>query len=410
MKRFLLPILISLFLTLAACGGRQNDAAPASDVPAAVQEEQQTAVPPAADESSEPAEQPVEPEPEPGAALVQQLVQGMTLEQKVGQLFFVHCAASGMEEKITQYHLGGVLLFTRDYKDGNGEWLTKDVVIDKLVNYQRQSGEDTGIPLFIGSDEEGGSVTRASRNPNIFDQKQPSPQALYKIGGLQGLLEKTKQFNRELSTIGINVNFAPVADVSTDPQDFIYDRSFGQGAAETMAYVMGAVTVMRDAGMGSVLKHFPGYGSNVDTHTGIAVDERPMETFRASDFLPFQGGIRAGAPFVLVSHNVVTCMDDTLPASLSPAVHELLRNEMGFDGVILTDDLSMGAVKEYARDGSAAVLALLAGNDMVVTADFESQIPQVYAAVEDGTLDESLIDAAVKRVLTAKYQLGLLGE
>ena len=177
-----------------------------------------------------------------------------------------------------------------------------------------------------------------------------------------------------------------------------------------MAYVMGAVTVMRDAGMGSVLKHFPGYGSNVDTHTGIAVDERPMETFRASDFLPFQGGIRAGAPFVLVSHNVVTCMDDTLPASLSPAVHELLRNELGFDGVILTDDLSMGAVKEYARDGSAAVLALLAGNDMVVTADYENEIPQVYAAVEDGTLDESLIDAAVTRVLTAKYQLGLLGE
>ena len=169
-----------------------------------------------------------------------------------------------------------------------------------------------------------------------------------------------------------------------------------------MAYVTGVELMMGDVGMGSVLKHFPGYGNNVDTHTGIAIDERPIETFRNSDFLPFRAGIQAGAPFVLVSHNIVKCMDADLPASLSPAVHEILRGELGFDGVVLTDDLAMDAVKAYAEDGSVAVMALAAGNDMIVTADFEAQIAQVLSAIEDGTLDESVIDEACARVLRAK--------
>ena len=115
-----------------------------------------------------------------------------------------------------------------------------------------------------------------------------------------------------------------------------------------------------------------------------------------------------GAPFVLVSHNIVTCMDDRLPASLSPAVHDILRGELGFKGVILTDDLAMDAVKAYAEDGSVAVLALLAGNDMIVTGEFWTQIPQVLAAVEDGTIPMETIDEACARVLNAKLELGLL--
>ena len=148
---------------------------------------------------------------------------------------------------------------------------------------------------------------------------------------------------------------------------------------------------------------------NCDTHTGIAVDERPYETFETSDFLPFQAGIQAGADAVLVSHNIVTSMDESLPASLSPAVHQILRDTLGFDGVILTDDLAMDAVEAYAEDGSVAVLAVLAGNDMVVSTDFTTQIPQVIAAVEDGTIPMEQIDQSVARVLSWKYDLGLLG-
>ena len=128
------------------------------------------------------------------------------------------------------------------------------------------------------------------------------------------------------------------------------------------------------------------------------------------DFAPFREGILCGAGAVLVSHNIVTCMDETLPASLSPEVHRILREELRFEGVILTDDLAMSAVEDYAREGSVAELAVLAGNDMIVTSDFEKQIPLVLEAVEAGRIEEEAIDGAVRRVLGWKYDLGLIGE
>lgn len=333
------------------------------------------------------------------------MIEGMTLEEKVGQLFFVRCPESGAADDIADYHLGGVLLFGRDFKDASGDWLTTEQFASKIAEYQ--SAAD--ITLFIGCDEEGGTVTRASRNPNMFAQKLQSPQELFASGGMAGLLGTLLTYNLTLKeTLGINVNFAPVADVSVDPNDFIYDRAFGQNAASTADYISRVVKVMQTAGIGSVLKHFPGYGNNSDTHTGIAIDERSYESFTEADLLPFIAGIEAGSPFVLVSHNIVTCMDPNYPASLSPAVHDLLRNELGFDGLIITDELSMDAVEAYAEDGSIAVLAIKAGNDMLVTTDYQSQIAQVIAAVQNGEISEGEIDKHVLRVLTVKCSLGLI--
>ena len=331
----------------------------------------------------------------------------MTLAEKVGQLFFLRCPSSGAEAAVAQYHLGGILLFTQDYKDASGNWLTQDAFAEKLAALQDAAESDTGIPLLIGSDEEGGTVTRASRNPNLFSSKFPSPQSLFETVGLEGLLADTQQYNSRLHSLGITVNFAPVCDVSTNPKDFIYERSFGQNAQTTADYIAQVVAAMSDAGIASVLKHFPGYGSNADTHTGIAVDERPYEQFLAEDYLPFAAGIGAGAPFVLVSHNIVTCLDSSYPASLSAAWHEQLRSHLGFEGVILTDDLDMGAVKAYADGGNIAVLALQAGNDMIVCSDL-TQIGAVIAAVQDGTLSEETIDSACRRVLAAKQSLLLI--
>ena len=331
----------------------------------------------------------------------------MTLAEKVGQLFFLRCPSSGAEAAVAQYHLGGILLFTQDYKDASGDWLTQDAFAEKLAALQDAAESDTGIPLLIGSDEEGGTVTRASRNPNLFPSKFPSPQSLFETVGLEGLLADTQQYNSRLHSLGITVNFAPVCDVSTNPKDFIYERSFGQNAQTTADYIAQVVAAMSDAGIASVLKHFPGYGSNADTHTGIAVDERPYEQFLAEDYLPFAAGIGAGAPFVLVSHNIVTCLDGSCPASLSAAWHEQLRSYLGFEGVILTDDLDMGAVKAYADGGNIAVLALQAGNDMIVCSDL-TQIGAVIAAVQDGTLSEETIDSACRRVLAAKQSLLLI--
>lgn len=150
----------------------------------------------------------------------------------------------------------------------------------------------------------------------------------------------------------------------------------------------------------------------MDTHTGIALDQRPLELFWERDLLPFQAGIQAssnhGMTAVLVSHNIMAALDPDLPASLSPAVHQLLRQGLGFEGVALTDDLAMDAIDQYAADGSAAVLALLAGNDMLVTTDFQEQIPQILQALEDDVIPQELLDRAVERVLGWKYDLGLL--
>ncbi len=400
MKKFLLLLLL---LLLTGCGGPTPTPSLPEDVPAppAVDEE----VPPAPEEPVLPVE-PAEPlpPPDPRAEAVAATLAEMTVEEKVGQLFFVRCPAQGAAEAVAQYHLGGILLFGRDFKDGADNWLTEEQLRETLDSYQAAAE----IPLLIGVDEEGGSVVRASRNPNLFPKKCNAPQTLFARGGMDAIRDDALGKNTRLLELGINVNFAPVADVSTDPGDFIYDRTLGQDAQATADYVRTVVEQMNAAGVGAVLKHFPGYGSNVDTHTGIAVDQRPLEQFRSADFLPFSAGIQAGAGSVLVSHNVVTAVDDQLPASLSPAVHQLLREELGFTGVILTDDLAMDAVEAYAQDGSVAVLAVLVGNDMVVTTDFQTQIPLVLDAVAEGTIPEALLDEAVGRVLGWKYDLGLL--
>ncbi len=392
MKRTsLMAVLAALFLlSLAACG-----ASPAEEAPEGA----------AAVQPQEP-ETPPEPTPEELAAQeIDRLLSSLTLEEKVGQLFFVRVPETDAASDVRTYHLGGYILFGRDTADK-----TANNLIQTIHSYQDAAAEDAGIPLLIGVDEEGGTVVRVSSDPHLRSSRFSSPQKLYASGGMDAVLADTREKDRLLSALGFNVNLAPVADVSTDPNDFIYDRSLGQDAAATADYVDQVTAQMAEDGMGSVLKHFPGYGNNVDTHTGIAVDERPLETFETADFLPFQAGMQTGGGMtaVLVSHNIMAAVDGQLPASLSPAVHDLLRTELEFDGVVMTDDLAMEAVAAYSSDGAVAVMALQAGNDLVITTDYRTQIPKVIAAVEDGTLPMDIIDSACRRVLTWKQALGLL--
>lgn len=404
MSRFLSALLALTFLfSLSACG--KNGAEPPAETPAV----EESVVPE------------VEPEPEPtpeelAAEAVEAILADMTLEEKVGQLFFVRCPAEQAVEDVAAYHLGGYILFGRDFKDAADNWLTREQVTETIAAYQTAARNDTGIPLLIGSDEEGGSVTRVSRNPNLFESKFKSPQAIAKSAHDQGdvFAEDAWERSNALLALGINVNLAPVCDVSTNPSDFIYDRTLGQDAGATATFVASTVNAMREAGIGSTLKHFPGYGSNVDTHTGIAVDERPFESL-SLDFLPFEAGISVGADelgrqttSVLVSHNIITCLDPELPASLSPEVHRLLRESLLFDGVVMTDDLAMEAVAAYSEDGAVAVMSIQAGNDLVLTSDYRTQIPKVLEAVENGTLSVEAIDTACRRVLTWKQALGLI--
>jgi len=399
MKKRIFALSLVFLLLLTGCG--QSNEAPSTENTAENSPSSAEPVPPVSPEPPPMPEAPVLSEQE---LAVETLLGQMTLAEKVGQLFFVRCPAEGAVEDVSNYHLGGYLLFARDFKDSSDTYLTREQFTQTIASYQ----DAASIPLLIGVDEEGGTVARATRNPNLFASKRKSPQCIYAASDEEGIIEDARSVNAALLELGINVNFAPVADVSTDPSDFIYDRTFGQDAEATAEYVAAVVREMESAGIGSVLKHFPGYGNNKDTHTGIAVDDRPYETFTSEDFLPFLSGMEEGADSVLVSHNIVTSMDEDYPASLSPEVHRILREELGFEGVILTDDLAMDAVDLYTRDGSAAVLAILAGNDMVVTSDFTAQIAEVLAAIAEGTIPMELIDSAVFRVLSWKYELGLL--
>jgi len=225
---------------------------------------------------------------------------------------------------------------------------------------------------------------------------------------MEEITSDTKEKSTLLKSLGINVNFAPVSDVSTDPNDYIYKRSFGKDAKKTSQYVKNVVKTMKGEKIGSVLKHFPGYGNNVDTHTGVAHDDRSYETFEKSDFLPFEAGIKEGADFVLVSHNIVASMDPNYPASLSKKVHQTLRDDLNFDGLIITDDLYMDAILKFAGKEEVAVLAIQALNDVICCTDFEIQIPAVVQALERGDIDLKQVEDSVFRILKKKIELGLL--
>ncbi len=399
MKRRLFAALLFMLL-LTGCGGGMVPPPP-----------EEPDVSPA-ETPEAPPEEPEEPEPpeDPEEAALLALLEDMTLEEKVGQLFFVRVPAENAVEDVMTYHLGGYLLFGRDTQNK-----TASELIQTIASYQAAAE----LPLLIGVDEEGGTVVRVSSNPHLRSKKFSSPGKLWKQG-LDALLRETREKSILLKSLGFNVNLAPVADVSTNSGDFIYDRTTGMDAEETADYTARVTEAQSFYGLGSVLKHFPGYGNNKDTHTGVAVDERSMETFLEQDFLPFQAGIaveetvwpsgelRRLRPAVLVSHNIVNCMDPNLPASLSPEVHRILREDLGFDGVVMTDDLAMDAVKAYAAEGNVAVMSIQAGNDLVVTTDYRTQIPRVIQAVKDGALEEEAVDAACLRVLRWKLELGLL--
>ncbi len=326
-------------------------------------------------------------------------LRSMTLEEKVGQLFLARFPGKQALSAVHVCQPGGFVLFGEDFKGKS-----KQEVQDMLSAVQDASS----VPLLLATDEEGGTVVRVSSNPALADSSFLSPQELYAQGGIEALKDDAKQKSELLKDLGINVNLGPVCDVSTDPGDYIFKRSMGQPAEQTAACVAAIVQAAQKAGVSATLKHFPGYGNNVDTHTGIAHDARPLTQFETGDFLPFEEGIGAGAHSVLVSHNIVACIDKDYPASLSPAVHKLLRDKLRFTGVIMTDDLAMDAIQDFSGDNHPAVQALLSGNDLILVTDLEGGVRSITKAVKSGDISEEILSRAVFRVLSWKLAKGLM--
>ena len=321
------------------------------------------------------------------------IMKDMTLEEKIGQLFLVRYDKNLASSWVSDYYPGGFVMFAKDFANQ-----TKDSIKEEIDNLQSISK----IPLVIAVDEEGGYVTRVSRYSNFRDSKFLSPREYYDTGG-EELLEKTeKEKATLLLSTGINLNLAPVADVSVNSNDFINNRTFNRDARDTAVLIGKMVNYANEVGISSSLKHFPGYGNNVDTHTGVAIDERSYENFLENDYLPFKEGIKNRVPTVLVSHNIINCIDSRYPATLSKKVITELREKLNFSGVVITDDLSMDAVNSYVEDGSAAVLAVNAGDDLIITSDFVKMYREVYQAVTDKKIDIKTIDQAVKRNIAWK--------
>lgn len=324
----------------------------------------------------------------------------MSLDEKIGQLFLARFPDNDKNAAniAKENSLGGYVLFARDFQGK-----TKNEVISMMKEVQSASK----IPLLMAVDEEGGSVVRVSSNRNLRDKPFLSPSELYGDGGLERIKEDTVEKSLLLAELGINLNLAPVVDVSTTPSDYMYSRALQEDTDTTSKFAETVIKASKGGTVSYTLKHFPGYGNNPDTHTGSVTDSRTYDSILRNDIPPFKAGIEAGAEAVLVSHNTVTNIDSSNPASLSIPIHNMLREDLDFTGIIMTDDLSMGATKDIDEK---VVKALLAGNDLLIVTDYEASIQEVKDAISRNRLSEDVINDRVTRILAWKYYKGLLYE
>ncbi len=320
----------------------------------------------------------------------------LSTSEKIAQLLLVRYPDEDGLSVLSQYQFGGYLFFAKDFRGRSAA---------EVQTMMRELQAAARIPLLTAVDEEGGSVVRVSSNPLLAEQSFVSPRELYQTGGFALIHEDTLQKSALLEQLGLNLNLAPVVDVSTNPSDYMFKRSLGEDTALTSEYAKVVIESSKSGAVSYTLKHFPGYGNNRDTHAGGAVDARTLPSLLQYDLPPFRAGIDAAAEAVLVSHNYIRSIDPDHPASLSPAIHQLLREALGFSGIIITDDLAMGAVSQLP---GVAASALLAGNDLIITTDYAASFRELTEALEQGIITEDLLDQHVSRLLAWKYSKKLL--
>lgn len=318
----------------------------------------------------------------------------MTTDEMIGQLFLVRYS-DNWKSIIEDYKVAGFVFYEKDFtgKDENE-------VKTWINNLQSASN----IPLLTAVDEEGGKVVRVSSNQNLRSEPFKSSSELYTLGGLNRIKEDTIEKSTLLKNLGLNVNLAPVVDVTTDPDAYMYDRSLKQNTSITSDYAKTVIEASKNTGVSYTLKHFPGYGNNTDTHIESATDNRTYEEILENDLPPFKEGITSGAEAILIGHQTVNSIDKTNPASLSSDVYNILRGDLAFTGVIITDDLAMGAT---ANIENSSVKALLAGATLIIVTDYEEGINQIKNALNNGTISEKVVAEAAFKVLSWKYYKGL---
>ena len=323
-----------------------------------------------------------------------EIVNKMSLEEIVGELYMVHHTSKSLED-VEKYHLGGLVLFGEAFKNK-----TKDEVINMINNLQKKAF----VPLLLGVDEEGGTVVRISSNKNLRSSAFLSPRTLYNEGGFTLIKEDNIEKNNLLKLLGININLAPVLDISNDKNDYIYSRSIGLSPKLTGDFAITIIESSKESGIVNVLKHYPGYSKNKDTHKSSSIDTRTISEVE-DDLIPFKMAIDNGAEAIMISHNTVTALDDKNPASISIDNHNYLRSTLNFKGMIITDALNMGATADIESMG---IKSILAGNNILVTKNYARDIKEIFDNVSNGNLSNKYLECLVIKIIEWKIEMGLI--
>ena len=302
------------------------------------------------------------------------------------------------KSSIESYPIGGLVYFSQNIED-------KEQITEMIKTTQEYAKGVNDVPMFIAVDEEGGTVARVA---DVLDTTKFNDMFSYKDEGTQTARNNAKTIASDISQFGFNLDFAPVCDVfSNSNNDAIGNRCYSDSFEESASLIENAVKGFNDGGVMCTLKHFPGIGdTDSDTHDGKVSSDKTIEELKEGEYLPFESGIDAGAQFVMVSHVVMSEIDEENPSSLSyTMVTQQLREELGYEGIVITDALNMGAITNTYSTDEATVAAIKAGVDIVLMpSSVSTAVDAVEKAVEDGTITEERIDESVLRILTCKCQ------
>lgn len=342
-----------------------------------------------------------------------QIVSGMTLEEKVAQMFFitpealtgygqVTVAGDATNEAYQKYPVGGLIYNSQNLVD-------IDQTKTMMAKMQQYADSRISLPVFLGVDEEGGSVTRIASNEAYGLTNVDNMSDIGATGDTQNAYQAGVTIGTYLSDLGFNLDFAPVADVLTVSDSVIGNRSFGTDSELVASMALSELQGLESMGIQGVVKHFPGHGGvSGDSHSGAVSTDKSLEELFASELVPFQRAIDGGAQFLMVGHIAAPNVtgDDT-PTSLSKVmITDVLRTQMGYQGVVITDAMNMTAITANHAADEAAVLAVNAGADMILMPeDFGKAYNGVIDAVNNGTIEEYRINEAVVRIVKAKLAL-----
>ncbi len=326
------------------------------------------------------------------------LLEGMSLEQKIGQMFIIRPETL----PFAPCEVGGIAIFSKN--------VTTPSALENLIKSAEITSE---IPMFISVDEEGGRISRIADNNNFEAESFGSMKSIGKTENPENAENVGFTIGSYLKKYGLNMDFAPVADVATNPYNqVIGNRSFGSDAEIVSEMVTATISGFQRANVISCVKHFPGHGdTKEDTHTGYVSVEKTWKELLECEITPFKRAIDEGVDMVMVAHiSVPNVTTDGLPCSLSQEMIEgKLREELGFNGVVITDAMEMGAVANNYSSANSAVMAVLAGNDIVLMPnDISDAFNGVYNAVQDGTISEERINESVERILKLKIKYGII--